>query len=631
MIKLSIVIANLNTKKLTLECIASIYKQNLSFPFEVIVVDDGSNDGSVEALAEIEKERKNYKFIANKKNSGYAKANNNGLKIAKGQYWLLLNSDTIVKKNALENLIKFADETPDAGVIGSKLLNADGSLQSSCFRFPTIKNAILECWFGKKGLFEKFAPKANEATQVNAVVGAVFLITPEAKKRVGMLDERYWAYFEDIDYCRQVWKKGLKVYYLPKSEIIHYHGASFKKLADEKNQWRKLIPSSKIYHGIIKHYILTLIILIGQKWRKITWVILVILLTIPAVWNLLRPGLFSMQDDLQAFRIYEMDKCFDDGQIPCRWVPDAGYRYGYPQFNYYPPSVYYAGVLLHRAGFQYIDAVKILFVLGYFASAITMFILIDSLLGSWPAFVSSLLYTYVPYKAVEVYVRGAMSEFWALVFLPVVFWSIYKFIKTENLPAGRQGIKYFIYFSVSIALLITTHNLTTLIFAPFAVIWALYWLTAEKKWKVWSKIALSGLLGIGLASFYFLPVLFERQFVHVESMLSGYFDYRQHFVSLYKMFISREWGYGSSGFPKELLNLSTGTVQWVMGIIAFFLGLANYKKQKKLSLVLLIFVACVLFVIFMMHIKSSFIWARLPFLWWLMFPWRFLSMCLFIL
>jgi len=266
MIKLSIVIANLNTKKLTLECIASIYKQNLPFSFEVIIVDDSSNDGSVEALAKIEKERKNYKFIANKKNSGYTKANNKGLKVAKGEYWLLLNSDTIVKKNALENLMKFADETPDAGVIGSRLYNADGSLQPSCFRFPTIKNAILEYWFGRKGLFEKFAPESEEAVEVNAVVGAVFLITPEAKKRVGMLDERYWAYFEDIDYCRQTWKRGLRVYYLPKSEIIHYHGASFNKLADEKNRWRNLIPSSKIYHGIIKHYILTLVILIGRKW-----------------------------------------------------------------------------------------------------------------------------------------------------------------------------------------------------------------------------------------------------------------------------------------------------------------------------------------------------------------------------
>lgn len=357
---------------------------------------------------------------------------------------------------------------------------------------------------------------------------------------------------------------------------------------------------------------------------KTVWVILVIILMIPIVRNLLRPGFFSMQDDLQAFRVYEMDKCFTDWQIPCRWVPDAGYSYGYPQFNYYPPSVYYVGALLHRVGIQYIDTVKILFIAGYVVSALTMFLLVDSILGAWPAFVASLLYSYVPYKAVEVYVRGAMSEFWALAIFPVVFWAIYKFITTEKK-------KYFLWFAVSTGLLIITHNLMTLIFAPVAVLWTIFWLSAEKKWKLWFKVSLAGLLGVALSAFFFLPVLFERQFVHVDSVLSGYFDYRQHFVSLYKLFISREWGYGSSGFPKELLNLSTGMVQWIMGIVAIVLGVVNLKKHKKYALLLLVFATAELLVLFMIHMKSSFIWAKLPILWWLQFPWRFLSVSIFLL
>ena len=165
-------------------------------------------------------------------------------------------------------LVKFARKTPDAGVIGSKLLNIDGSLQNSCFHFPTIKNVILEYFLGKKGLFDKYAPSGKDPTAVDAVVGASFLITPPAKERVGVLDERYFAYFEDIDYCRQTWKKGLKVYYLPTSVITHYHGATFKKLANEAERWKKLIPSSKIYHGLIKHYLINAIIWLGQKWQK---------------------------------------------------------------------------------------------------------------------------------------------------------------------------------------------------------------------------------------------------------------------------------------------------------------------------------------------------------------------------
>lgn len=267
--ELSIIIVNLNNKDLILDCIDSIQNEGSGIDLEIIVVDNGSTDGSINALHKIQIPKSKLIIVENKKNLGYAKANNQGIKKAKGKYILLLNSDTIVKKEALGKLLRFAKETPDAGVVGTKLLNIDGSLQPSCFNFPTIRNAIKQYWLGEKGLFEKFAPPSNKPAEVDAVVGAVFLITAKALKEVGILDERYFAYFEDIDYCRQTWKKGLKVYYLPTSEIIHYHGATFKKMAPEKDRWKKLIPGSKIYYGLFKHYILTAIIWLGQKWAKI--------------------------------------------------------------------------------------------------------------------------------------------------------------------------------------------------------------------------------------------------------------------------------------------------------------------------------------------------------------------------
>lgn len=368
-----------------------------------------------------------------------------------------------------------------------------------------------------------------------------------------------------------------------------------------------------------------------DKLKKFGWYLLLTILTLPAVWNLLRPGFFPMQDDLQAFRIQQMDKCFDDGQIPCRWVPDAGYAYGYPQFIYYPPSVYYVGAILHRIGFQYIDAVKILFVAGYFASAFAMFLLIDKLFGSFPALIASIIYTYVPYKAVEVYVRGAMSEFWSLTLFPLIFWAIYMYIK-------NQKNKYFVLFSVFVGLLLTTHNLMSLIFAPVTVVWALYWMYSENKFNLIWKVGLSGLLGLGLASFFTLPVIFEKSFVHVDSMLSGYFDYRAHFVSLYKLFLSREWGYGSSGFPDELLNLSVGLVQWIFGFGVVGFSIFKLLKSKKIKnkkdnnlyLLSLVLGILVLSSLFMIHMKSSFVWKLLPMLWWMQFPWRFLSVSIFL-
>jgi len=263
---LSIVVASYNTKDLTVACINSIIKLDPKLDYEIIVVDDGSKDGSVEALKEIDKNNSKVRVIINKENLGYVRTNNKGIRASSGKYVLLLNSDTVVRKGALEALVKFAQNHKDAGVVGAKLLNADESLQPSCYHLPTIKNAIYEYWFGHKGLFEKYAPKGDDSSEVEALVGAAFLITPEALKRVGMLNSAYKSYFEDMDYCRAVGRNGLKVYYLPSAEILHYHGASFSKLADEKNRWRKLIPSSKIYHGVFRHYLINAIIWIGQKW-----------------------------------------------------------------------------------------------------------------------------------------------------------------------------------------------------------------------------------------------------------------------------------------------------------------------------------------------------------------------------
>jgi len=360
--------------------------------------------------------------------------------------------------------------------------------------------------------------------------------------------------------------------------------------------------------------------------KKIFWLILTVLVTIPTFSTLMRPGFFPMQDDLQAFRIFEMNKCFQDGQIPCRWVPDAGYQYGYPQFNYYPPSVYYLGEALHAIGFQYIDSVKILFALGYILSAVAMFLLVSEFFGNFPAFVSAVVYTYVPYKAVEVYVRGAMSEFWALVFYPLIFWAVYKLIKTSKTA-------YIALLALSLGMLLTTHLLMSMIFALPAVVWTIYWLVKEKKIGEIYKVVAGVVLGFAFAAFFVLPVIFERQYVHTETLTMGYFGYLQHYVNIFKLFISREWGYGSSGFPNEKLNLSTGLVQWIFGLITVGIGgiYVFFKKKNKYAPLALVLGALEIFTLFMIHVKSSFIWNAIPILSWLQFPWRFMTVSIFLL
>ncbi len=354
--------------------------------------------------------------------------------------------------------------------------------------------------------------------------------------------------------------------------------------------------------------------------------ILVVLLTIPIFISLMRSGFYPMQDDLQAFRVHQMFKCLQDLQIPCRWIPDMGYQYGYPQFNFYPPSIYYFAAFLHLFSIQIIDTVKILFILGSIISTITMFIFLKALLkDSFSSLVGSLLYSYIPYKAVEIYVRGSLSEFWAYAFFPLIFWSSFQLI-------SKGKLRYISWFGLSLALLLITHNLMSFIFFPLVGVWSLTLMTVLKKWSILPKLILGAFLGLGLAGFFILPVVFEGKYVHLETLLGGYFDYRQHFVNLYQIFLSYNFGYGSSMLgPNDDLSLSTGIIHWVLGALALILAAVYFKKDKTLSIITFSLGILTLVTLFMMHEKSSFIWERIPPLFYLQFPWRFLSDSTFLL
>jgi len=263
--KLSIIVVNWNTKEVTLECIRSIYKHKPNFSFEVIVVDNGSTDDSVKEFDKLKYLFKNLQIVKNKDNLGFAKANNIGITRSLGKYKLLLNSDTIVTDKAFDELIKFADNKADAGLVGARLLNKDGSVQESVFKLPTVGRVIKQYWLNQKGLLDKYAPNTDEFVEVEAMVAAALLITPIALKKAGLMNSSYFMYFEDLDYCRKVKNKGLKVYYLSRAKIIHLHGVSGRKISSDEEQWKRLIPGSKIYHGILKHYLIFIIMWSAQK------------------------------------------------------------------------------------------------------------------------------------------------------------------------------------------------------------------------------------------------------------------------------------------------------------------------------------------------------------------------------
>lgn len=233
MMDLSIVIVNYNTRDLLRDCLYSVYNSKVDFEYNVIVVDNCSPDDSVQM---VQREFPQVRLIASDVNGGYAYGNNLGLRQARGQHLLLLNADTVLPPDALQGMMDFMEEHPDAGVAGPKLVLADGSLDLACRRsFPTLDVAF----YRLLGLSKRYpeSPRYNrynlgyldpdQMTEVDSVVGAFMWIRRQALDQAGLLDERFFMYAEDLDLCYRIKvDHGWKVYYNPAVVVTHYKGQS---------------------------------------------------------------------------------------------------------------------------------------------------------------------------------------------------------------------------------------------------------------------------------------------------------------------------------------------------------------------------------------------------------------------
>lgn len=365
------------------------------------------------------------------------------------------------------------------------------------------------------------------------------------------------------------------------------------------------------------------------KTTTFKWLMLVWLLTVPSFSTLLQPGYFGMHDDLQVMRIWEMDKCFRDGQIPCRWVPDMGFGYGYPLFNFYPVMPYYLGEIIYKFVSIFtnttalIISVKILFILSFLVSAANMFFLGRKFWGNLGGLLSALFYVYAPYHSVDVYVRGAMAESWSLAWTPAVFLAIY-------LTIQKPSLKNTLFLAVSTGLFLTSHNPMALVFTPLMTAWALLWIWQEGKLSAILKLAVAAVWGWGLAAFFSLPVLLEGKDVHLETLFIGYFNYLAHFVDLNQMFISTFWGYGGSIWgPNDGMSFQIGWLHWGIVLICLILGVLLWRKKRQMSLILFLLSLSFWVAAFLMHPKSNFVWEKITILQTLQFPWRLLAVTIF--
>ncbi len=232
---ISVIIVNYNVRDFLQNALLSLFKSLEGLQAEIFVVDNASDDGSVEFL---KKSFSQVHLITNSTNVGFAKANNQALKIAQGKYFLLLNPDTLLQENTISTMIKFFEEHQEVGMAGCKILNSDGTLQLPCRRsFPTPWVAFtkifgLSTLFPKSSLFAKYNityKNPDECYEVDAISGSFMMLRKEVYEKIGGLDEEFFMYGEDLDWCYRVQKTGWKVYYVPFTSIIHYKGESTRR------------------------------------------------------------------------------------------------------------------------------------------------------------------------------------------------------------------------------------------------------------------------------------------------------------------------------------------------------------------------------------------------------------------
>ncbi len=223
----SIIIVAWNVRQLLYNCLKSVYDETKNIDFEVIYVDNASEDGSVEMVKEQFPE---VRIIENEENRGFIKANNQGIEIAEGRYVLLLNSDTVILDNAIAKMVQFADVHPESAVIGCKVFTSNNTLQRTCFMYPSCLNMLLSATY----LYKVF-PKSKffgrermtgwdyrNTREVEAICGVCSLVRQDAIKQVGLMNELYFVYGDDPDWCYRFKNNGWKIFFSPEAQIIHY-------------------------------------------------------------------------------------------------------------------------------------------------------------------------------------------------------------------------------------------------------------------------------------------------------------------------------------------------------------------------------------------------------------------------
>jgi len=320
-----------------------------------------------------------------------------------------------------------------------------------------------------------------------------------------------------------------------------------------------------------------------------------------------------------------MSRAISDGHIPPQWSKNFGYGYGMPLFLFYAPLPYYFGALVYWLGGSLIFSVSSLFLVANLATIFGAYYLGKRLFDSLGGVLLSAAITLAPYRAVNLYIRGAISETWGIA---ASIWMLL------GLVLVVQKKQYgWLVLSLSTAGLLLSHNLITLIFLPFFAIFAATLILYQKAWRQAVTILWSSLLGVAMSMFYILPAFFEKSATQVEGrILTQYFDFHLHFLYL-RQFITPYWGYGGSVWgPQDDISFFLGYGMLTGLLIVLFYFIRNWrthKNNKSLSLMLFgLSLALAVGATLATTEKTLFLWESVDLLRFVQFPWRFLSVAI---
>ncbi|PIS09407.1 hypothetical protein COT75_01875 [Candidatus Beckwithbacteria bacterium CG10_big_fil_rev_8_21_14_0_10_34_10] len=355
--------------------------------------------------------------------------------------------------------------------------------------------------------------------------------------------------------------------------------------------------------------------------KRLLFIALIILIILPSCWPLFNPKFFRMHDYTHVARLVELSRALKDGHFPPYWSRNLGWGYGMPLFSFYGSLPYFVGVLFSLF-FSFINSIKLVFMLTFFIGFSGMFFLARKFWGKMAGFLAALAFVYSPYRAVDFYVRGALSELFAISLIPWVMWGISEVIDKKNKKI--IGLN-----SLLLAFFLLSHTILDLIILPFFIIFAIFYLLIKKiDKKKLKRVFVSFLLGIGLSSFFLIPAFFEKGFTRVAELTGGYSHYAHHFLYFRQYYWGR-WGFaGSVDGPNDGMSFHLGRVHLGLGLITLLLGLVEMGWKRKLSLrlkLIFFFIISGLGLAFLATYKAKSIWDAIPIFSYIQFPWRFNS------